>query len=109
VPRPTSGTQVSYTATDLKAETPYYFRVWAYNASGPSNVVAGQATTGKAAVGTGTGLVGRYYDDKDFTVLKGTHANPPDAQVNFNWGSTAPVSGMLATDYTVRWTGQVEA
>lgn len=56
--------------------------------------------------GTGTGLTGRYYDNKDFTALRVTRT---DATVNFSWGSGAPASGMGPDTFSVRWTGSLQA
>lgn len=53
----------------------------------------------------GTGLTGEYYDNSDFTSLKVTRT---DATVNFNWGANAPVSGVAADTFSVRWSGQIE-
>src|SRR5581483_2898382 len=56
------------------------------------NDAAGQlsvATSSAPGTGTGTGLTGQYYDNKDLTSLKLTRA---DATINFNWGSGAPSS-----------------
>jgi N-acetylneuraminic acid mutarotase len=52
----------------------------------------------------GTGLLGQYFDNKDFTapVLSRT-----DANVNFNWGYNAPAAGMGVDTFSVRWSGQV--
>jgi GH43 family beta-xylosidase len=53
----------------------------------------------------GTGLTGQYFHNEDFTGL----ADERTEAVNFNWGSTSPVPGLDADNYSVRWTGQVEA
>jgi N-acetylneuraminic acid mutarotase len=52
----------------------------------------------------GTGLLGQYYDNKDFTNLKLTRT---DTQVNFSWGTGSPGSGIGADTFSVRWTGQL--
>ena len=39
---------------------------------------------------SGTGLTGQYFDNQDFT---GTTQTRVDANVNFDWGTAAPVSG----------------
>ena len=61
-------------------------------------------------IGTGTGLRGDYFTDPN----NGTHfvtfkASRTDAAVNFDWASNAPVSGVTADNFSVRWTGQVQA
>jgi uncharacterized protein VirK/YbjX len=60
---------------------------------------------------TGTGLTGWYYNDPGtgtkFTTLVRTRT---DATVNFDWASGSPVPGVVkADDFSVRWTGQVQA
>jgi hypothetical protein len=52
----------------------------------------------------GDGLRAVYYDNADFT---GTTVTRTDPQVNFNWGSGAPASGIGAETFSVRWTGKV--
>jgi hypothetical protein len=53
----------------------------------------------------GNGLSGAYFDTPDLTgkVLART-----DQQVSFDWNTGAPVSG-VGSDYTVRWSGRVQA
>jgi hypothetical protein len=55
--------------------------------------------------GSGTGLLGEYHDNMDFTAL---HTSRIDAVVDFDWGSGAPAAGMGADTFSVRWTGEVE-
>jgi PA14 domain/K319L-like, PKD domain len=60
--------------------------------------------------GTGTGLRGEYFNDPN----NGTHfvaaiRNRVDATVDFDWASAAPATGVTADNYSVRWTGQVQA
>jgi hypothetical protein len=57
-----------------------------------------------SAAGTGTGLTGAYYDNKDFTNPKLTRVDPT---VNFNWGSGSPDASIGVDTFSVRWTGQV--
>jgi PKD repeat protein len=56
-------------------------------------------------IANGTGLTGEYYDNIDFT---GTRVVRTDATVNFDWGSGAPMTGMGADTFSVRWSGQVQ-
>ena len=49
-------------------------------------------------------LTGNYYDNIDFTGTKKTRL---DATVNFNWGTSAPISGIAPTTYSIRWTGSI--
>ena len=56
--------------------------------------------------GAGTGLLGEYYDNNDFTNLVVTHAAEA---VNFDWGSGSPSPAIGPDTFSVRWTGQVLA
>jgi len=51
------------------------------------------------------GLTGAYYGN---TGLTGTPVTRLDSTVNFNWGTAAPVAGIGADHFSVRWTGQVQ-
>ncbi len=61
-------------------------------------------------VGTGTGLRGEYFNDPNngqhFVTSRVTRV---DAGVNFTWGTQAPVANVTADNFSVRWTGQVQA
>ncbi len=50
------------------------------------------------------GLKGDYYDNVDFT---GTLKTRYDATINKNFASSAPITGIQPTTYSVRWTGQI--
>jgi hypothetical protein len=51
------------------------------------------------------GLTGAYFGT---TNLTGTPVTRLDSTVNFNWGRGAPVAGVGADHFSVRWTGQVQ-
>ena len=56
------------------------------------------------------GLTGRYYKDPG----TGTHfatlvVTRVDSTVNFDWASGAPAAGVPADNFSVRWTGRVQA
>jgi glucose/arabinose dehydrogenase len=55
--------------------------------------------------GSGNGLRGTYYDNIDFT---GASVVRIDPTVNFDWGNGAPISGIGADTFSVRWTGYVQ-
>lgn len=57
-------------------------------------------------IGLGHGLAGNYFSDAAMTNLAGSRI---DAAVNFNWGSTAPLTALPAADYSVRWNGKIQA
>jgi hypothetical protein len=50
------------------------------------------------------GLRGSYFGDKELANLKVVRTDPT---VNFSWGSTAPIQGIAADGFSVRWTGQL--
>ncbi len=52
------------------------------------------------------GLAGFYYATPDFS---GPAQMVVDGQVDFDWGTGAPLPGMPVDDFTVRWLGQVLA
>lgn len=58
------------------------------------------------AQAAGSGLLGEYYDNSDFTTLKLASTN---ATVDFDWGTGIPATGVGADTFSVRWSGQVEA
>lgn len=55
--------------------------------------------------GTGIGLTANYYNDANFETLAGTRM---DANINFNWGTDAPMTAVNADGFSARWTGQVQ-
>ena len=66
-----------------------------------------------AVIGTGTGLVGDYFNDP-VNAASGSHFGTLirgrlDQTVNFDWVSAAPVAGVSVDNFSVRWTGQVQA
>ncbi len=74
----------------------------------PGPVVPGtppleQAPAGEAA---GTGLLGQYFVGRDFAKLGFARI---DRHVNFDWGTGTPAAGLGADDFSIRWSGQVEA
>ncbi len=63
-------------------------------------------TTPVVGAGTGTGLTGNYYNSAD---LSGSPVlSRVDATINFNWGGAGPGGG-VNTEWSTRWTGQIEA
>ncbi len=57
--------------------------------------------------GNGSGLLGEYYNNTSLTAP--SSLTRTDATVNFNWGSGSPATGVNADNFSVRWTGQIEA
>lgn len=62
------------------------------------------STTGD---GTGSGLRAEYFNNIYLT--SPASLSRTDATVNFDWGISAPASGVNVDHFSVRWTGQVEA
>jgi PA14 domain len=50
------------------------------------------------------GLTGVYYDNMDFTGITKTRV---DTTINKAWAKNAPITGIAASTYSVRWTGQI--
>ena len=78
------------------------------NSSG--SVMSNPATLTVNAVpvpgGSGTGLTGTYFPSAD---LSGAGIVRTDSTVNFDWGQSSPVTGIPVDNFSVRWTGQVQA
>jgi hypothetical protein len=58
-----------------------------------------------AALSTGNGLKGQYFSGMAFNTPALTRT---DATINFNWADS-PGTGVASDQFSVRWTGQVEA
>ncbi len=56
-------------------------------------------------------LIGTYYDQngQQGQYFTGSTVTRIDPTVNFDWGNGAPASGIGTGDFSVRWTGRVEA
>ena len=63
-----------------------------------------------APAGSGTGLLAQYFNDAGsgvyFTALALTRT---DATVDFDWASASPDPAVQADNFSVRWSGQVQA
>ncbi|MGD0412911.1 MAG: chitobiase/beta-hexosaminidase C-terminal domain-containing protein [Verrucomicrobiota bacterium] len=68
-----------------------------------------------AAPGQGYGLLGQYWTNTTAAAFTNVSFNTPatltrtDAVVNFDWGTGGPDPGIGSTNFTVRWTGAVQA
>ena len=56
---------------------------------------------------TGTGLRGEYFNNKTLTAPSVLTRN--DAIIDFDWGMGSPAASVNVDNFSVRWTGQVEA
>ena len=63
-------------------------------------------TVNPAPSGSVTGLQGQYYNGMAFNTLRLTRTDPV---VNFNWEAGSPGAGVQPDNFSVRWTGQVQA
>jgi len=68
----------------------------------PSNTPSPTATI---VPGTGTGLMGEYFNNADFT---GFALSRVDPTISFNWSQGSPDSLIDNNTFSVRWTGQVQ-
>ena len=85
---------VTLTAAELSNVVEYLKQIGSEESSAP------------ASTASGTGLRGQYFSNRTLT---GTPVLTRTEAVNFNWGTTAPGAGVPADNYSVRWTGTVEA
>jgi hypothetical protein len=103
-------TGTSYQNSGLTASTAYSYAVSAIDAAGNESLKssAASATTlsSGGSVGSGTGLTGHYFNNKDFTALARTRT---DATVNFNWAGASPDAAIGADTFSARWIGRVQA
>lgn len=97
----------SLTLANVQSADAGSYDVVATNAAGTATSAAATLTvTPVAGQGTGTGLRGDYYNGTNFNSFVLTRT---DAEVNFPWGNGSPAAGIGADNFTVRWTGLVEA
>ncbi len=97
----------SLTLNNLGA-TNYAFTAVATDNSGLSATsrVVGVSVHLPEPAGRGTGLQAEYFVDRNLTQFFQARV---DTNVNFNWGNGAPIAGMAADNFSVRWTGRVQA
>jgi RHS repeat-associated protein len=84
----------------------------AYGTGGPTATPTLTATatitsTPTLVTGTGVGLAGEYFNN--LTVSGPPSVSRIDPQVDFAWGDGSPAPGVINTDFSARWTGQVQA
>ena len=98
-----------YVDDGLEPGKTYIYRVRAFNSAGNSdysNRVAVTTPRAGGVVGTGSGLLGTYFDNADLTNPRLTRVDPT---VNFEWGAGSPAPVIGADTFSVRWAGQVQA
>jgi YVTN family beta-propeller protein len=89
---------VALTATELANLSAYVSQIGNQETSAPSSGPGGTPSTG-------TGLTGTYFNN---TTLSGAEVLQRVERVNFAW-SESPGPGVGSDQFSVRWTGQVEA
>jgi hypothetical protein len=92
----------TFAAGPLEPEKTYYWRVDEFDAM---ETHKGEVWSFTVA-GEGGGVRGNYYTGMNFDNLVLTRVDP---QINFNWGSGEPDPAVGADNFSVRWTGEVEA
>jgi len=96
-------TQTTYDpAGTLGFEKVYYWRVDEFDGSATYKGNIWRFTTMRS----GSGIKGQYYKDMELKALVLTRVDPG---INFNWGAAAPDSKVPADNFSVRWTGELEA
>ncbi len=96
--------QRSFTFTELAPNRQYTFDIHAIDAAGNEGPLSQKsATTG--SLPTGGFLKGEYFNNMDFTAPVATRNDP---EINFNWGTGAPLAGMAPDTFSVRWTGKIQ-
>lgn len=111
-------TLTSWAGYDLQIEVPeqtdaqgvpYVLQRWSDGSTSPTRT---WRTPTSAATLTATfaqqtaqnGLLGTYFDNANLT---GTSVTRVDPTINFRWGTGAPISGIGAETFSVRWTGTI--
>ncbi len=97
----------SLTLNNLGA-TNYAFTAVATDNSGltATSRVVGVSVNLPEPAGRGTGLQAEYFTDRNFTQFFQARV---DTNINFNWGNGVPIAGMAADNFSVRWTGRLQA
>ena len=94
----------SFTPKGLEAGKTYYWRIDEFDSSGQTNKGDVWAFT---VATTGGGVRGDYYKGMNFENFVLTRTDP---QINFNWGDPGGPDPAVGDDnFSVRWTGEVEA
>jgi hypothetical protein len=92
----------TYNPGPLELGKTYYWRVDEFDAVSTYKGDIWSFTT----AGPGGGIRGDYYKGTD---LRNHVLSRTDPQINFNWGGGAPDPVVGADQFSVRWTGEVEA
>jgi len=93
----------TYDPGPLQLDKTYYWRVDEFDGVGTHK---GDTLGFTTLASRGIGLRGDYYTGMSFEKLVLTRIDP---QINFPWGGSAPDDAVGATNFSVRWTGDVSA
>ena len=93
---------ISHSPGPLEPGKTYYWRVDEFDAVNTYKGAVWSFTT----AGPGGGIRGDYYKGMD---LRNHALRRIDPQINFNWGNGEPDPSVGADNFSVRWTGEVEA
>ncbi|MHC4534379.1 MAG: LamG-like jellyroll fold domain-containing protein [Planctomycetota bacterium] len=94
--------QATYDPGTLELKKTYYWRVDEFDAFTTHKGNVWSFTT----AGEGGGIKAEFFSGMDFGGLVLTRTDP---QVNFNWGNAEPDPAVGFDNFSVRWTGEVEA
>ncbi len=97
-----TGVKTYTPAGPLTAGKTYYWRIDEFDGSATNKGDVWVFTI----AGTGGGIRGDYYKGMNFETLALSRTDP---QINFNWGNNGPDPAVGNDNFSVRWTGEVEA
>jgi glucose/arabinose dehydrogenase len=101
---------IEATTPQTSGGTSYAFGSWSdggarsHTISTPAAATTYTAAYQVSSGGGGNGLTGEYFTTP---TLSGTSMTRVDSTVDFVWGAAAPLAGIPADHFSVRWTGQV--
>ncbi len=98
--------QTEYAHEGLTPNTRHAYRVRAIvdGESGEWSAMIYKNTLPEA--GSGVGLKGEYFDSTELSDLQTTRI---DQNIDFDWKNKSPADGVNNKEYSIRWTGQIEA
>ena len=92
--------------TTALADGPHTAKMVVYDTAGQTGFMQVNVTVNNGGTPPSTGAQRRVFDNVNFTGTKITRYDPT---VNFAWGTGAPIAGIAADTFSVRWTGSVLA